>query len=636
MKANRFVLGLILALGGLSRAWSAPSVSFKVGWFPPGGYYQPIQLINAGEVGSSIDAFVDITFPSTENYTITPKDIVFTEGSGCPGQTTTFSASILMCSVLPNYPSSGQTTKRYHLPQLFPTQNHHSGAWTVSTSADWDYQRVMPPPPPIVNGHLTLAPISITTRNLLLTDVKNGVTGQPEGYCLFDPDDPALNTIQVQYTIDDKNWGVGDPRNQTQITVYIYKSDQTLVKTITETRPGPGAYITPPWDGRNGQGQLIPKGVYLFKVYGLQPTGAHHNGPDTDQDKSVLLTISESKSQVTAYNEANGASTIRANYRLFDAGNPRQNASQANVRTFDPSPEQVAGPTSGGGVTNPPGAPNPVWNEVIFLMAITIPGEYTHLVSALDNHPTEDKAHRPHLPALQRGHRVLHPLADNYDLFGQTNRADLKARTRQKCLADGTAYAAWARGGQGAEAIMDDLPQDRLFHFAGHGDPKKDEGQHHLGGGILTTTDPILAQRAEPEEEGYFIEDLDLSYVRLAVYEGCNTAVTHPDYGNIMLRTVSQGAQCAVGFTTDIRYFPDTNYPDQPSPYITWADAFWQALAQGKTDLITGNPNGNPTTVAEALSWAAERVKSNYGGNYFGFNNFSRAGNDALKIVPAG
>ncbi|MCC6446850.1 MAG: hypothetical protein IT210_25785, partial [Armatimonadetes bacterium] len=106
MNAKPYILGLILALASVAPLWSAPSASLKVGWYPPGGYTQEMQRITSGTVGSSIDAIVDITYAASEGpYTIPPKDILFSEGSDCPNQTTTFSASILQYTPLTDYPS---------------------------------------------------------------------------------------------------------------------------------------------------------------------------------------------------------------------------------------------------------------------------------------------------------------------------------------------------------------------------------------------------------------------------------------------------------------------------------------------------------------------------------------------------
>jgi len=97
---------------------------------------------------------------------------------------------------------------------------------------------------PPQRGTLTIvhSPMAVTTRNLLVQNARNGNTaqGEPVEYCLLDPDDPARNTIQVQYTLEDWSWG--DARDTTTVTVEIYSSDQTLMKTITVTHPAPGTY----------------------------------------------------------------------------------------------------------------------------------------------------------------------------------------------------------------------------------------------------------------------------------------------------------------------------------------------------------------------------------------------------------
>jgi hypothetical protein len=458
--------------------------------------------------------------------------------------------------------------------------------------------------------HTVTQQITVSVRNLTVAaaDPVN-----PDPILWNGPGSPPLTirgTLDAAYRAD------------VPVTLRIYQSSQTLVKTMQQTIRVDGSTDAPfVWDGSQDYPLtgIAPKGVYLFK-FDAGPPG--HAPGDLDCDKSSLLQITQTRSELTGdYNDATDENTIKDGCVLTDSGNPRASASEANVRVYGMDLAMIAGPITLGTTTNAPGEPNPVWNEATF--PLVIQQEETHLFSVRDDHAAQDKGHRQRW-ALQNNQKPVHPLADNYSEITTAGAVDKTAQSWQKKLWDSAtnyrgAYRARANGAATAGFITGALPFDHLMHFWGHG--------NETGGGVATSTQMIWAHPAYPGQPGCFLSTLNLHDLLLVVWQACDTAKTDSNYGNLLDQSFAQGAACAVGFKEAIDY---SNYAGAMNR--GWAYAFWQALAQGHDD--NGGPNGIPDTVQGALEFAKQRVNEFYGG-YYGYDQFATRGNNGLKIVPA-
>ena len=450
-------------------------------------------------------------------------------------------------------------------------------------------------------------------------------------------------------------------------TVQVYSSDQTLVRTLTKTfrtadgttplltTDGTTGVGTPMlWDGNgepvNGQpGARQPRGVYLFQWTLTDSLGV------TDCDKSASLSITQTKSDLTGdYDPATDRNTTKDGCVLTDNATPRADASAANVQVyagdtaamaaldgFVPWTQTVAPTPLPSLTTNASGASPPVWDEITFPEVIQM--QEVHLFCAQDNHAATDRGGRSRW-ALQKNQAPKHPRADNYDMLQlSTNpKADQAAVYWQKALRDGTqaphyvgGCAAFVKGPQNANTLLYNLQHDTLMGFYGTG------AEAPYSGGVSAKDTKIFSvpQPFYPASLGYkLLKDLpdgSLSKLRLAVWEGCYTALTASDpsnnFGNLVDGTVAKGAKCAVGFTGFI-YLTDH---DQNNvfiyPYEIWAGNFWQALSQGKTSGVL--PDGNPRNVGDAIGYANTQVL-NQCRKSEGFDSFRAAGDITIKIAP--
>ncbi len=79
---------------------------------------------------------------------------------------------------------------------------------------------------------------------------------------------------------------------------------------------------------------------------------------------------------------------------LTDSGNPRLNATEANVRLYGPDLLPVGAEVPDRVVTNPPNAQPPVWNTTApFQRKIENHGVYTYIFAAQDAHMASYKGH---------------------------------------------------------------------------------------------------------------------------------------------------------------------------------------------------------------------------------------------------
>ena len=145
------------------------------------------------------------------------------------------------------------------------------------------------------------------------------------------------------------------------------------------------------------------------------------------------------------------------------------------------------------------------------------------------------------------------------------------------------------------------------MHFNGHGSE---------GGGQVTTSSLVICATNWP---GRSLSELNLHYLKVAVWEGCYTALTDASaykFGNIMEQTHDQGAACAVGFKDEISWDPSSLAATRQ-----WANAFWQALAQGNS-------------VQQAFIPALRAVQVGNEGATWGFDSADWAGDSSVVIMP--
>jgi N-acetylmuramoyl-L-alanine amidase len=191
-------------------------------------------------------------------------------------------------------------------------------------------------------------------------------------------------------------------------TISIYTSAGQLIRKETLNNllcPGTYNYT---WDGRILQEQpffiaVAQRGVY---PYNIEVVGA--NPYDTDSRCSNALKISQTN--VESIGGTNSALDLFENestisppqtkvlYLLEDSTG--RNASSAKVRVYNRKIKMLCEQTNGTAV-NLPGSTNPIWNDCILdIKMVPEDSPYVFLVSAIDDHPELDKAHRrkPALP----------------------------------------------------------------------------------------------------------------------------------------------------------------------------------------------------------------------------------------------
>ncbi|MGB9878076.1 MAG: N-acetylmuramoyl-L-alanine amidase [bacterium] len=189
--------------------------------------------------------------------------------------------------------------------------------------------------------------------------------------------------------------------------ISIYTSAGQLVKQETVNNlicPGTHTYT---WDGKLPQhyppGSVVaPKGIYPYdiEIMGACPY-------DTDSRCSKALKIIQTRSEIVGgledcsqWDGSSIASPLypKVGYVLEDSSG--KNASNAKITVFN-GDAQMLGEEEDGTATNIPDTANPIWNEKTLSIRLTGRSPYVFLVSAIDDHPEIDKAHR-RKPALQK------------------------------------------------------------------------------------------------------------------------------------------------------------------------------------------------------------------------------------------
>ena len=230
---------------------------------------------------------------------------------------------------------------------------------------------------------------------------------------LWDPNNPSLPNpiaLSVAFSCAYKQSGT--------VTLQIFRSDQALVKTLTQAFTTKDGSVRLNWDGtadpvsNQPPGQFLgswtgpqARGVYLFQWTVSDTLGV------TDSDKSPWLSVTQTESALTGdYNAVTDQNTTKDGCVLTDTVTAPANASAATVQVFGgdsldmapyPSPSLLAFPDFrpmaqivaplplAALTTNAPGSVSPVWDELSYPESIQI--EEVHLLSAQDNHADIDR-----------------------------------------------------------------------------------------------------------------------------------------------------------------------------------------------------------------------------------------------------
>ncbi|MBI3946859.1 MAG: hypothetical protein HY321_13125 [Armatimonadetes bacterium] len=468
----------------------------------------------------------------------------------------------------------------------------HNGSYTIQVTLQWrDLDG---------NNPQTLGPKSITVdvQNLLIT----GTTPANPAPILWDPD--TMTTVPVSVTVTSAY------RGAQHVRLSIFDSEQQPVHTLQQdgvvVGPGPTT-ITFQWDGAPDDPEgppVVPRGVYLFR---WEVWDGYLEG-DRDQDKSSGLAVDETRWQGVEYNAETGLHTVLFGYRLTDTSAPRTDASAAQVRIYEPNLELLAGPVAAGVVTNSPGAPDPVWNDLTYQLSIQEPGRYCYLAAARDNDAGCDKGHRQ-LWALQRNKEPEHPLAVNCDFTnfpspppaGTTPHATTARDYQRSPGVSKTFYSAEAQTGATASQALDRLKQATLFYVFGHGGEAipvafrqyqqfwshttalwsylvhRRDGANRLLQEFGVPADRIAVMEDQPD--GAF------NKVRLAVFAGCRTAYDNAIWGSPTRGAVEKGAKAAVGFSDFIYPHTQVNGETAELGAEEWLDQFWRVLCVEEGDV---------------------------------------------------
>jgi len=310
-------------------------------------------------------------------------------------------------------PGSGQSQYQFELYFNYP-DFFHNGVYEVTMY--YQYTVFTYNPYPMGTTYYGSATAQFEMDNLLITNVAV-VGGDGADYILWDPD-----TMTQPPPI---NFNLTDTQNGTAwVKLGIYDSSQNWVtgKVITVPRPTTGASIA--WDGKDAQGNLMPKGIYLFTlkthaegpnfipvyaadVYRSGQWGNVNSVPELPDEESPWLRIAQTSVQVIGYNQTTGVTTVRVGYVMTELRTVP--ASSAWVEIYDPDVQLVTSKAGGTTVNDPNAAPTTwVWNYVDIDLSIDKLGTYIFLVSANDGEAIIDKGHRQR-PALQHNVRLDNP-----------------------------------------------------------------------------------------------------------------------------------------------------------------------------------------------------------------------------------
>lgn len=457
----------------------------------------------------------------------------------------------------------------YYRDEHWASTAGHNGSHTITVTIEYFTFNY-----PYGQSHLlTAAPITLDAQNLLVADT---VPVNPDPI-KWNPE--TMTSVPVSATIS-----AAYKANQ-PVTLSIYTSSQTLVKTMQQTVPvGMGATtVSFTWDGTQDISPPgpAPKGLYLFRF----EVGTGASFGDIDSDKAGFLSVTQTRTELTdAYDETTEQNTLKDGCVLTDSAAPKADASEANLRVYGTDLAQIAGPITLGVTTNAAGAAMPIWNEATY--PLVIQEEETHLFSARDSHADADKGHRQRW-ALQNNQKPKRPRADCYQvLFG--SGSDVTAKHKLRSMG----YAAEIPINKSTPSIYELLQYDRVMFYTGGGayDVTRDYDMYGgIGGasnsvllGNRTTTVPDQLSQTYTYKFLRTLPSGKLAGLKLAVWLACYTGLSgttftgeYNDYrtGNVVDEAISKGAECSVGFTTRV----------ETGGYNTWATRFFSELKAGNT-----------------------------------------------------
>lgn len=273
----------------------------------------------------------------------------------------------------------------------WPTHaGHHNSPYTITAQVTYQVMRFFPPPPVPASYTTPDTTINVTPANLIVTATS---PANPETI-QWDPDTMSSVTVAASASCA--------YREEQPATLAIYRSDQTLVKTMQQMLVvGPGSVpVQFAWDGSQDPPAvgIAPKGIYLFTwtVGGIGQTP-----PTTDSDKSTFLMVTTTEPEAELVSDDGTTAVYNVSYTLTSA--PSRSATEGKIDVYDPELD-LHNTTALEAADLTPGA---------HAVVLTVPsperaGAYVFLISANDDHDDKDRAHRIRW-ALQHNQRDSPP-----------------------------------------------------------------------------------------------------------------------------------------------------------------------------------------------------------------------------------
>lgn len=154
--------------------------------------------------------------------------------------------------------------------------------------------------------------------------------------------------------------------------------------------------------------------------------------------------------------------------------------------------------------------------------------------------------------------------------------------------------------------LYNDLSSDYVYMICGHAYPgymKLYDGSNYqylyADGGVNSTNVRYIDE----------MSSLQLNKTLLAIYAGCNSGLTSSSYGNLLTKSVEKGADCAIGWSTEVRALM----------LETWMDEFTLYLKNGYT--VRYSMSKADVKVNEEHSYDGYTSNHVYAGNSYTFIN---------------
>ncbi|MBI3946182.1 MAG: hypothetical protein HY321_09710 [Armatimonadetes bacterium] len=294
--------------------------------------------------------------------------------------------------------------------------------------------------------------ITVDPQNLTVTETT------PAGATpiLWDPGTMTSVPVTVKATLQ--------KREEYTARLQVYDHTQTCVRTLTQSETiGPGqATVTFQWDGKDGEGQTLLKGVYYFRsAFAL---------PDFEEyDKSIFLTVESVSEEYDRVDPQTGDFVYNVTYSLSGIGETE--CTECNIAVYDPDlllRKSVSVPTS-------LGEPH----EVEVPLQMDKGGRWVFVVQATDNGTTLDKGHIDR-PALQKAANRITTTWDVGEEISVTvttpvANQGIGINGRLQCSATATDMDHWSRfpfaSGNGADVIASYTWSCPAYDFWLNGEP---------------------------------------------------------------------------------------------------------------------------------------------------------------------